>query len=63
MLQQIANFRFGVFQFTPLREGRPTGYNGEFGLAIFQFTPLREGRPAFAITVSSTLPISIHAPT
>ena len=33
-----------LFQFTPLREGRPNGFIGNFLFSIFQFTPLREGR-------------------
>ena len=34
-----------VFQFTPLREGRPTAELIDEVLEKFQFTPLREGRP------------------
>ena len=34
-----------VFQFTPLREGRPPGTAGKSFSTPFQFTPLREGRP------------------
>ena len=35
-----------LFQFTPLREGRRTGYSTAANTAgLFQFTPLREGRP------------------
>ena len=34
----------GVFQFTPLREGRPVGVRWLRALMGFQFTPLREGR-------------------
>ena len=39
--------QLGIFQFTPLREGRPqrTAASGQSALR-FQFTPLREGRPA-----------------
>ena len=34
-----------LFQFTPLREGRPAGPHKPGGrAATFQFTPLREGR-------------------
>ena len=33
-----------IFQFTPLREGRPAARKQEEGRQIFQFTPLREGR-------------------
>ena len=32
------------FQFTPLREGRPTAYAHGWQRNLFQFTPLREGR-------------------
>ena len=35
-----------VFQFTPLREGRPHDYFTPSNALIFQFTPLREGRRA-----------------
>ena len=34
-----------VFQFTPLREGRPHANRYFVGKVLFQFTPLREGRP------------------
>ena len=34
-----------IFQFTPLREGRPTAYAHGWQRNLFQFTPLREGRP------------------
>ena len=33
-----------LFQFTPLREGRPGMDDVRFKLQVFQFTPLREGR-------------------
>ena len=33
-----------LFQFTPLREGRPNAVGGISYYVIFQFTPLREGR-------------------
>ena len=33
-----------VFQFTPLREGRPSPAHSKPGSTKFQFTPLREGR-------------------
>ena len=33
-----------VFQFTPLREGRPKGFSNAEIAKLFQFTPLREGR-------------------
>ena len=36
---------FLLFQFTPLREGRPVFFvSSEFSSVVFQFTPLREGR-------------------
>ena len=36
-----------LFQFTPLREGRPlTAKPTNYSIG-FQFTPLREGRPAY----------------
>ena len=34
------------FQFTPLREGRPSNAAASKVAAEFQFTPLREGRPS-----------------
>ena len=37
----------GVFQFTPLREGRPIPLSTASRVRLFQFTPLREGRPRF----------------
>ena len=38
----------GIFQFTPLREGRPLRPPSTASSAfLFQFTPLREGRPLF----------------
>ena len=36
-----------VFQFTPLREGRPSSHCHKPGDNLFQFTPLREGRHSF----------------
>ena len=36
---------FGLFQFTPLREGRRTTRTSTLWRKPFQFTPLREGRP------------------
>ena len=35
----------GLFQFTPLREGRQTPQKFFLRIILFQFTPLREGRP------------------
>ena len=40
-----ASGRSAIFQFTPLREGRPSCRLHRFGVRTFQFTPLREGRP------------------
>ena len=37
-------WRFGSFQFTPLREGRQHELHNGNADEIFQFTPLREGR-------------------
>ena len=37
------------FQFTPLREGRPTSTGKRSTISLFQFTPLREGRHADAV--------------
>ena len=37
-------FELDIFQFTPLREGRPNSICGRFRSNAFQFTPLREGR-------------------
>ena len=52
-----------LFQFTPLREGRPppihTFMRDSF---LFQFTPLREGRPMPQANMGIKLAISIHAP-
>ena len=52
-----------VFQFTPLREGRPAQGKGAGVKWEFQFTPLREGRPAKDANIMRALIISIHAPT
>ena len=37
-------FSLNLFQFTPLREGRPAVLRVVFLPFVFQFTPLREGR-------------------
>ena len=50
------------FQFTPLREGRPRGYQFREAAKIFQFTPLREGRRPSHSCKFLTFSISIHAP-
>ena len=39
-----------IFQFTPLREGRPDLVETQNVVDVFQFTPLREGRPALICT-------------
>ena len=39
--------KVAIFQFTPLREGRPYALHGYSEIGRFQFTPLREGRPLF----------------
>ena len=41
---QPADQHHQLFQFTPLREGRPLIISGRVPQEIFQFTPLREGR-------------------
>ena len=51
-----------VFQFTPLREGRPELLRAQKEHGEFQFTPLREGRPRLNASPSSAYEISIHAP-
>ena len=51
-----------LFQFTPLREGRPLRFSFPHATRVFQFTPLREGRRAMSRTVDAFLEISIHAP-
>ena len=44
----------GLFQFTPLREGRHPAHVAEIRSTLFQFTPLREGRR------SSCCPVLVH---
>ena len=51
-----------LFQFTPLREGRPPASKNAIRMRKFQFTPLREGRLASQRLRSLTSTISIHAP-
>ena len=52
---------YQLFQFTPLREGRPDEKCGNRTEEVFQFTPLREGRqPHMRYTCLKK--ISIHAP-
>ena len=41
----ILYYPLRLFQFTPLREGRPNPDIGNCNRSLFQFTPLREGRP------------------
>ena len=53
--------RSPLFQFTPLREGRPHGDAVIMPIAPFQFTPLREGRPTCP-AAEMMQGISIHAP-
>ena len=53
---------FMLFQFTPLREGRPNSICGRFRSNAFQFTPLREGRRRDRLYPAGGCPISIHAP-
>ena len=50
-----------LFQFTPLREGRPTRRVKRLDGILFQFTPLREGRQ-FQQFKATFQGISIHAP-
>ena len=45
-----------IFQFTPLREGRPKSQQSAATDAKFQFTPLREGRRAMEIWCVSDTP-------
>ena len=53
----------GIFQFTPLREGRlPLARARATRRCIFQFTPLREGRPELEAAIRQQEKISIHAP-
>ena len=52
----------GGFQFTPLREGRPTFFAKLRLYYLFQFTPLREGRRRSTSFLVSPKDISIHAP-
>ena len=59
---RMRSLRPTSFQFTPLREGRPSaGLRGVI-TAIFQFTPLREGRQEAEYTQNTRNIISIHAP-
>ena len=51
-----------IFQFTPLREGRPTDQLKAKQQELFQFTPLREGRHARGSDGTVACVISIHAP-
>ncbi len=51
-----------IFQFTPLREGRPPTLGVNWWELIFQFTPLREGRRDIAMLHNARQIISIHAP-
>ena len=51
-----------MFQFTPLREGRPLVGLTVVSVTSFQFTPLREGRLARFFINLGQLAVSIHAP-
>ena len=51
-----------IFQFTPLREGRPGRLSRRMSENSFQFTPLREGRRMPQASRRRRKPISIHAP-
>ena len=51
-----------LFQFTPIREGRPPPEQMEASPAAFQFTPLREGRHVRLWERTICTGISIHAP-
>ena len=59
MTQVLSEF---PFQFTPLREGRPSISSHSSAMRRFQFTPLREGRPLLPRVKFSNQAISIHAP-
>ena len=52
----------GLFQFTPLREGRLHQAASRTAHKLFQFTPLREGRRTHRLTLTTGKDISIHAP-
>ena len=56
-----AGKQVGIFQFTPLREGRLMLSGYFYSHYKFQFTPLREGRLQNIYTAQGDL-ISIHAP-
>ena len=51
-----------LFQFTPLREGRPKITWQDWQNEPFQFTPLREGRQGVGVAKVAVIAISIHAP-
>ena len=51
-----------AFQFTPLREGRPSEKMPALMADLFQFTPLREGRRLRNQRLAAPPRISIHAP-
>ena len=51
-----------IFQFPPLREGRPADVLHTAGPMLFQFPPLREGRRDGTDGQGPHLPISIPAP-
>ena len=47
MAATVDHLHQSLFQFTPLREGRPFQVDTSAIIRIFQFTPLREGRRSF----------------
>ena len=51
-----------LFQFAPLREGRPVPDGLGFLIGQFQFAPLREGRLDHAFNIFYPMRISIRAP-
>ncbi len=53
----------GMFQSTPLREGRLGGIQALSGQKKFQSTPLREGRHWAQCRFYHGIKVSIHAPT
>ena len=51
----LSDLRSGSFQFTPLREGRPTPDPCHNRYKKFQFTPLREGRHSSWLHYNTTI--------
>ena len=54
--------RFGLFQSTPLHEGRHVSIGSIQGARVFQSTPLHEGRPRSPEHHITFFTVSIHAP-